>query len=269
MHFAYNNAPLVEVVAELHWFLTEIHQESKTKIDPYYYIFQAEFLKNAEKLGLKHTEMMIPSFVPSELTPNQPRIRLRKNPEEWPIVQIGPGILTAHMVPPYSGWNEFEKFLFNSVDKFFDSHPKARDGLQIEKLRLRYIDGFDEKFGFGRIAEFSKEMLGMNSPLPKAFIENCVKKDSEVTLLIEGRFLNHSPDGSSSTLKLTPGVVKGKEALVLETVCETIDNTEVMVDSATIIDWFKDAHANLREQFNQLTTASLKSVMGEKKEAQI
>ena len=269
MDYTYENAPLVEVIAEIHWRLTEIDQASNTKIDPYYYVFQQEFLKHAKEIGLQHVDELIPDFVPPQFTPKQPRLRLRATAEKWPLAQLGPGIITVNIVPPYEGWKEFENFLNLLVDELFVCYPESESKLQIEKLHLRYIDGLDDKFGFDRYADFAKKMLGINAPLPEEFINSCVKKDTEVTYLIESRFTNCNPDGSSSIVKLTPGKLKDKNALILETHCESVVNSASENNPGEIKHWFNEAHNCLRKQFEQLSTTNLKSAMGKRKEIQI
>ena len=269
MDYVYENAPLVEVIAEIHWHLTEIDQASNTKIDPYYYLFQQEFLSHAKEIGLQHVEELIPDFVPPQFTPNQPRLRLRATAENWPLAQLGPGIITVNIVPPYNGWKEFEIFLSLLVDELFVCYPETDSNLQIEKLHLRYIDGFGEHFGFDRYADFAKIMLGINEPLPEEFVNCFVKKDTEVTYLIESRFTNSNPDGSSSIVKLTPGKLKNKNALILEMQCESIVNGDSANNPGEIKHWFYEAHNCLHKQFNQLATTTLKSAMGKRREIEI
>ena len=140
--YLYENAPLVEVIAEVHWALKELQTAPNSKIDPYYDLFREQFLHYVSERGLINQQELVPSIVPPELFPNQPQLRIRKRTVRWPLAQVGPGILTANIVPPYNGWSEFSPFLGMLVDGLFQSYPMATKTLRVEKLHLRYINGF-------------------------------------------------------------------------------------------------------------------------------
>ncbi len=264
--YVYDKAPLVEVIAEIHWALKEIGVVPNVKIDPYYDLFKEEFLELANDIGLDDTQELIPDTFPFELTPNQPRLRLQSRPERWPLAQIGPGIVTANIVPPYDGWAIFESFLHKLVDGLFANYPIVEKTLCIEKLHLRYIDGFDESFGLINHSDFVSKMLGVNVSLSDTFINSCVKDETEVTYLLETHFFNSVPDGSFGRLRLVPGQLNNRKALIMELHCESVFSDRSATESGAVKDWFLAAHQCLRTQFEKLTTPSLKSVMGDKKE---
>ena len=236
------------------------------KIDPYYDLFKDEFLADTKEMLLSHVEELVPNIMPLELSPNQPRLRLRSGPKKWPLAQVGPGIITANIVPPYKGWKAFEPFLHKLVDALFNKYPVAEKTLRIEKLHLRYIDGFDESFGFSRYADFAYKMLGINFPLSDDFIKSSVKEGTDVTYLLENRFLNTTPEGSSGKLRLVPGEKNNKSALIMELYCESIFTDSSATDISFMKKWFDEAHQQLHIQFETLATPELKKLMGKKRE---
>lgn len=266
MDYLYENAPLVEVIAELHWSLMTLDSTPDSKIDPHYEAFLEPFLSYATLRELTNREELVPSIVPLELLPNKPRLRLRSAENEWPLVQVGPGIVTANIVPPYQGWRAFQPFLHQLIEALFATYPLAARTLHVEKLQLRYIDAFDESFGFDRYAQFASYVLEINAPLSEAFLAEVFGKDAEYSYLVENRLANTTPEGSHSVIKCSPGTLRNKKALILEMYCESNFPKKHTVGVADVVSWFDEAHKRLHFQFDRLTTPALKELMGEKKE---
>ena len=143
----YKNAALVEVIAELHWELKPIQIAPGAKVDPFYDLFREKFFAAAKAKGFAFQETIIPKEVPAELLPNKPRERLRASEGAWPLYQIGPGIFTVNVVPPYSGWLDFRKTLAEGLKLLIESYPSAEQYMKVTHLELRYIDAFTSRHG--------------------------------------------------------------------------------------------------------------------------
>jgi len=85
----YENPPLIEVIAEVHWALKELQIAPKAKVDVYYERFVVEFQKKLLMRNFAYSEELIPSVIPIEILPNQPRKRIRHSENKWPLVQVG------------------------------------------------------------------------------------------------------------------------------------------------------------------------------------
>ena len=203
--FLYQKAPLIEVIAEIHWSLKNIQTLPNAKVDPYFDLFKENFVQRSKEAGLQILQELIPKGVPAELLPNQAFIRLRPEDGKWPLCQIGPGVATANIVPPYNGWAAFEPFLHGVIDRLFIAYPLAEKTLQIERLHLRYIDGFDDTFGMTNFAEFCSTELGLSVPFPSRFFEMNAINESDVWYIFDSQFPNVSPEGSMGKLKISPG----------------------------------------------------------------
>ena len=263
--YLYENAPLIEVIAEIHWNLKPLTVVPTAKLDPYFDVFRDAFVQSVEQLSLTNIEDIIPSDVPLEVLPHQPRLRLRKAPETWPLAQIGPGVLTANIVPPYQGWQEFRTFIGEVVALLFSSYPLAERTLKVEKLHLRYIDGFGDAFGIEKYVDFVEEMLGVVSPVPKHFVEGAEIVVPTAKFLFEYRFANINPAGSMGLVRMAPGRLHEEEALIMETHCES-RFSEGEPTQGYIESWFDQAHNQVRQQFDLLATPALKEAMGPKRE---
>lgn len=82
-------APLVEVVFELRWEIAE-------KAD----LMQVEYLYGDIYAELKdkypHRERILPIEIPVDLTVNKPVFRYRANKNSYPLIQLGPGLITLN-----------------------------------------------------------------------------------------------------------------------------------------------------------------------------
>ena len=264
--FLYEKAPLVEVIAEIHWVLKELQVAPNAKIDPHYEEFEKEFLEFLREDNLCHTQELPPSSVSIELVPHLPRKIIRSQPNDWPLVQLGPGIITAHVVPPYSGWTKFEKFLIRVVDGLYKCYPNSGKSLFIETLLLRFISGFDDEFGFEKYSDFALDMLGIRSPLPTDFLKECAVEQTDISYVLETLFENVSPVGSFGRVFISPGTSRDKRALIMEMQCESIYPQRTVVSQCEVKQWFNEAHRSLHDQFDKIATDKLKEMLVKKQE---
>ncbi len=266
MTFVYENAPLREVIAEVHWALTDLGVTPSTKIDPYYDLFRDQFLDFAARNGLTQRQEIVPAIVPAAVLPCQPHLRIRTGAERWPLSQIGPGILTANVVPPYGGWSAFSPFIHLVIDGLFECYPIAEKILNICKLHLRYINAFDHGFDYHIHSEFLERMLGIPQPVPQAFVANRTLLPDRSTHLLEYRFINSQPGNSKGIVKILPGRINQARALILELHCEADFEFHGIDDRKAIEIWFDEAHECISKHFDTLATPALKILMGKKKE---
>ena len=261
-NLVYENAPLVEVIAEMHWDLRILDSATNVRTDPYYYPFQDGFIEEAKQDGFEYVEDVVQSFLPLEHTPGRPRLRLRKKPNTWPVIQIGPGIVTANIAPPYGGWSEFASFLQTQVRRAIDVRTQVGESPSVNKLYLRYIDAFGESFNFKHFSSFAREMLGIEVPLSQTFIQEYARATNEFAYLLDVTFQCKAPAHSQARLKVGLGKRNEEDALILELSCETQMASKIQKKSH-IKDWFTQAHTALRRQFHGLTTPQLRKLMGE------
>ena len=113
------------MIAEVHWELKTLESNTQARIDTYFDILRDQFLDALKLHGFAHEERLFPKEIPIELLPYKPRLLLRKQKNQWPIFQIGPGLFTANIVPPYLGWKEFRETLVIGLEALVSSYPLA------------------------------------------------------------------------------------------------------------------------------------------------
>ena len=117
----YRNPPLREVIAELRWGLP--FPAAQQQPQPVLVIaapgaheeFFMRFGMQAGLLGYERAERLVPAGFPS--MPQQVIYRFRKKPPEegTSLYQIGTGIFSINITPPYDSWQEFRPVVENGV----------------------------------------------------------------------------------------------------------------------------------------------------------
>jgi uncharacterized protein (TIGR04255 family) len=198
--FLYENAPLVEVIAEFRWDIQRIQSLPNAAIDPHFSKFEAEISSRLSAEGFGTIESLVPPNIPIELLANRVLKRFRPQPDKWPVFQIGPGLFTVNMTPPYGGWTQFRKILERGVDYLLASYPMPEDYLHFRQFELKYIDAFTERHGFKEMRSFLSDYMNINIAVPnelwaQASDEDPVLIKSEINLTLkeqDARSRHHS-----------------------------------------------------------------------------
>jgi uncharacterized protein (TIGR04255 family) len=262
--FLYAKAPLIEVITEVHWALQPLLAIPNAAIDPHFSILSEKFADQARTAGFGLLESLLPGQVPIEMFPHRPLLRYRRTPKEWPIFQLGPGLLAINIIPPYRGWREYEAYVAQGVGWLFVSYPLPENYLKIEKLEVRYIDGFTKMHGLSNYLEFVKQQLTIQVGVPPRIAE-LSRAPEAATMILEMVLPTAAPSNSSLLLKIAPGKVREEDALIMELGCRTTHPAEIQ-NPAQIMKWMSSAHTLLRETFERITSDSLKVQIGPKTE---
>jgi len=93
------NSPLIEVIFEMRWELVEI--APMQLIDPNYKLMLGQLFERL-KDTYPYYEQLPASSIPDEAATYIVQHRFRKDKDKWPLVQVGPGIVTLNNVEQYS-----------------------------------------------------------------------------------------------------------------------------------------------------------------------
>jgi uncharacterized protein (TIGR04255 family) len=199
-NFVYENPPLGEVVAELFWKLTPLVSMPGAAIDPFFEPTLERFTNAVAKVGFASTERVIPVGVPLELVAGQPVSRFRQRANSWPLYQLGAGLFTCNVVPPYGGWSIFRETLAEGIRALFEAFPAASIQLKLDVLRLRYINGFDAAQGYrGNPLAYLQSHLGLRLAPPAPLLAQLGSSEEKVAPAYEATI--PASDGSETTLK--------------------------------------------------------------------
>ena len=130
------NAPLIEVVFELHWKLEDFPQRPLA-IDPGYATLADLFEGYAKRKGFGRQTELQPGYGGVGETVSR---RFYKGEASFPIMQLGHGLYAANASVEYE-WNSFRKLAIDGASFVVENYPKLRNfDLSITRLEIRYID---------------------------------------------------------------------------------------------------------------------------------
>lgn len=256
--FLYENAPLVEVIAEFRWDIQRIESLPNAAIDPHFSTFEAEISSTLAREGFGTIESLAPPTVPIELLANRVVKRFRSHPNKWPVFQIGPGLFTVNIVPPYGGWGSFRHILGKAVDHLLQSYPLADRYLHLRQFELKYINAFTERHGFRQMPAFLRDYMRFNIKLPDELWEQ-VSEEGQVLITTEVHLPLKQQKGSRGIIRIGSGQANNQDAAVLEVVVQRVGP---LPDRDAITRWMDEAHAVIRSWFQFLTNERMKEMMG-------
>lgn len=265
--FVYKNAPLVEVLAELHWELEPLESLPNAAIDPFYKQFCEQFLKNCE-IDPSDVTRLVSADAREELFPDQPHLRLQPDSSDQRLVQIGPGVMTINIIPPYNGWNEFRKFIERTMDVFYKSYPAMDDTFRPIQTHLQYIDVFDEKHGFDNYARFVESHLGVPRPVQSDFVDEYAENPDDILFFVDSRFAINSPADSHVRTRVAPGKSLRSAVAIAEFHCER-EEWPGHQPKEVLLAWYDEAHEILSAFFDKTISPELKIRFGEKTEISV
>lgn len=145
------NAPLIEAIFEIKWLPKS---PSKLPTDPHYSLIIGRLFDRLEKEYPFH-EPLPTAQMPIEIANGIVQHRLRKGKNQWPVVQLGPGIFTVNDTAQYK-WEDFKKRVINGVATLYQVYPNSQADLKVNDLVLRYINAIQFDFERDNIVEFLK-----------------------------------------------------------------------------------------------------------------
>jgi uncharacterized protein (TIGR04255 family) len=246
-----SNKPLVEAIFELRWALEESGPGPKS--DPHYTLLIGRLY---EQLGEKYPfHQQLPSAViPGDIAAYLVQHQFRKGEDQWPVVQIGPGIITVNDTDTYV-WEDFRNRIVETVKALFKVYPTSDHGLVPEALVLRYIDGVPFDFQEGDVLAFLGQMLKTHVDLSQALFEDARVNPIAKALDLRLAFESTEPKGTIR-LRFVRGHLQDSDALLWETVVES-RSAELPALPDGIRSWAEAAHGVTHDWFFKLIEGEL------------
>ena len=236
------NKPLVEAIFEVKWALESPLAHMRT--DPHYKLLLGRLYERVHDEYPEHEELPAAS-VPDEMTGHVVKHRFRAGPNDWPLIQIGPGVLTVNDTRKYR-WTDFRTRAIAGLDKLFDAHPKPAE-LKVHSLLLRYIDAVDFDYHNDDVFGFLKDKMRVSVALPASLYAEAKVKSTPQHLSLQSSFACEKPKGMVH-VKFATGSRETSPALLWETMVHSIgehvpcmpEGFEEWLDAAHEIthDWF-------------------------------
>jgi uncharacterized protein (TIGR04255 family) len=251
------NKPLVEAILEVRWQLKELGRDAK--VDPHYKLLVGRLFDRVRESYPCHEEL--PSAeIPDEITGYMPKHRFRARPEGWPLIQVGPGILTLNDTEGYT-WSGFRTKALEAVTWLFDAHPDPPK-LVPNRLLLRYIDAVAHDYTRKDVLGFLKEKMGVAFALPSSLFEGDRVCSVPTGLNWHASFKCTQPPGSVH-LRIATGQRYQEPSLIWETQVRSF-GTEVPKMPGGFDVWLDASHEITHTWFFKLIEGDLeRSFRGE------
>jgi len=243
------NKPLVEAILEVRWALQ--NQAGDMQVDPHYKFLLGRMF---DRVVAEYPEAQeLPqTFIPDEMSAYMVKQRFRVAANDWPLIQIGPGIMTVNDTAKYT-WTDFRARSIAAVEKLFDAYPKA-GSLKITNLILRYVDAIEVDFLKLCVWDFLREKLKLSTSLPDNLFDDPTVRRMPRHFHWEAAFDCAKPAGVIS-LHFVTGEKEGKRSLIWETVVRTEGDLPSLPKGFP--DWLDAAHAITDDWFFKLIEGDL------------
>lgn len=226
-----NNKPLVEAIFELRWVLPQ------GGIDPNYKFILGKVHDQIQEI-YPFYEPLPTSQIPEELIRYNVQHRFRASENKWPLIQLGPGIITLNDTDGYV-WEDFIKRVGSLLTVFFQSYP-SKNELKIKALQIRYIDSIGFSFNQERVLDFLRDKMKIDISLYKSLFDGTGVVESPIGLDLRFSFESNKPPGNIQ-MRFARGQKDTDDIIFWETILET-NTHSVPQDKETINQWIVDAH---------------------------
>jgi uncharacterized protein (TIGR04255 family) len=226
--------PLIEAIFEFRWELQE--QTPGMEVDPHYKILIGRMYDRISDEYPFH-EQLPTATMPDEIAGYVVQHRFRKGRDKWPLVQMGPGILTVNDTGGYV-WEDFNKRISHLLNVLFESYPDAENNLKTNRLLLRYIDAVDS--GESDIFNFLREKMKMNIEVHPQLFEETGVSNSHPDFDLRFSFPSAEPPGIAH-LRFVRGKRKDVNGLIWETMVQSGEDN-APATKKEINSWVHKAH---------------------------
>ena len=252
------NKPLVEAIFELRWALEA--EQPGIALDPGFRIFLGRYYDQVK--GEYPAVVDLPSStVPEEITPHQVRHQFRKAKDDWPVTQIGPGIMTVNETSGYL-WDSFQPKLLHAIDAVYASYPREIAAFRPLSGALKYVDAieYDPKRSNSPLLAFLRSHLHTSIDIEPLLFDNPVERESPMSLNLTVTYPLSKPSGVVQ-LMIAIGKRKDRPSIIIETTVQSRKNA-VPQQARDWQQWLLDAHAVSDRWFFALVRGQLLEEFG-------
>ncbi|WP_309736183.1 TIGR04255 family protein [Chamaesiphon sp. OTE_75_metabat_556] len=254
-----NKRPLIEAICEIRW---EFQNESSID-NPNKQISLANLLEKVQSSYPVYEAISMPLFplpgISVSVMEGFPLHRFRVAIEQWPLVQVGVGIVTINETEKYT-WENFSTRVMKVIQQVIESHSQ-KGKIKITSLVLKYVDALDLNIESQNIYDFLREKLNFGIAINPR--------------LVSDRFLSDMPSDFNMSVSynlktsdlLNFKILRGQkrdsqnifavEALILETT--VISTKHIQSDSIeeSAKEWLEEAHNITHDWFFTLVDGDL------------
>jgi len=244
------NKPLAEAIFEIRW---QLNESDGALVDPAW-----DFLPGLLFTRLKDRfpcRINLPAAaIPPGMVPHTIRHQFRSSPDGWPVIQLGPGILTVNQTDDYGVWSDFSSIIAQSLESLFAVYPS--DLPQPIQIDLRYINAIaidleKHRSVIGFLRQYLHVDVQVTAALFEAEEEGTEAREFDLTLTYPIRQL-----GGVGALSFSLGRKGPDPALIWQIVVQSRQPSTPQTTGA-IGDWLNSAHTVIERWFLRLSEGEL------------
>ena len=229
--------PLIEAIFELRWEIENDAQTGRMR-DPSYPMMYGRLYERLKK-DLPLIEDLPSTQAHPETTPFVPRHRMRKEANGYPLVQVGPGILTVNESKGYS-WAGFRSLILRLIESVADLYPTNVLPLNFIKGEIRYVNGIRFDLARENPLSFLAEKLHMKMELDPEFFELNAMNERPNAVGLNLSYVIDKPIGNFA-ISANLGQFEGKPAFIQQTLIQSFGELTPS-DANGFTPWLEEAH---------------------------
>lgn len=246
--------PLIEVIFELHW-----GNKNSFPFDPNYRLIVGALYERI-KDKFSDFEALLTVNIPEGIFPPDTKLiqyRFWTKNKRWPVVQLGPQVLTVNMNKDYETWERFKPIIVDVVSQFLAIYLD-KESLFIHSLALKYLNAFSSDFWRSHILEFLKNRLHISIDVD--FGEEQRKSRfslDPLNLDFKIEYSLNEPKGLLGIRLLKEYIENREESLIIENYVISSERTSVKPELQSIENWLDKAHEMTDFVFSSLIRGEL------------
>jgi uncharacterized protein (TIGR04255 family) len=244
------NKPLVEAIFEIRWALQQ--KAPGMALDPHYRLLLGRLYDKLQTQYPEH-EQLETANIPDEMAGHVVQHRFRAGPNDWPLVQLGPGVFTVNDTHKYK-WADFRARVVDGRAKLYDAYPKPEE-LRVENLTLRYIDAVELDYQASSVFDFLQDKLKVSILLPKDLFQGTGVQPVPQHFLSHQMYRSTEPPGVIQ-LRFATGQQSGKAALIWETAFQSASEDLPTMPGGCEA-WLDQAHTLVNDWFFKMIEGDL------------
>ena len=229
--------PLIEAIFEFRWHIP------RKEGDPHYSLFVGRLYDRIQPQYPFH-EPLPAAMIPVPVAENVVQHRFRTQKSRWPLIQVGPGIVTINDTEGYI-WQDFGQRARLLVKAIFEAYPEPKQ-LEVANLVLRYLNAFELDHDEDMLNYLSDKLKSTLSFPSQLFKDTAVSKHPNVLNVIAS-FPTESPKGNI-LVKFGSGHHNDKPALIVELAVRS-NTPDLPKMPEEFGGWVEDAHKLIDDWF--------------------
>jgi uncharacterized protein (TIGR04255 family) len=260
----FKHPPLVELIAEVRWgsgggvaigqpqTAAGLHLLTSGQYEEFFMRFGSKVGAH----GYDLVERIVPPGFPAMAGQAIYRFRQKQQTSGTTLYQVGTGVFSANITPPYQSWKEFRPVVAKGLGVLLETRNDPEKGAPFSNVTLRYINAFTPEFTQGRsTAVFVREVLGFKVEPPGSVLRE-IAFDQEAKPHLQLTIPLAS--GQQLSMMLADGIVSGNQAVVMDITINT--NKNIPATETAVMSELEGAHDIIHRVFVG-TTEKLFSIM--------